>query len=446
MKRWIKALTSLLSLLMLLLAVACTPQDNTPDDTPSDSDLPSDSVGGAGDETPAPAPIDIFKDGATEYKLIFDDKDTALAELVYQYVDGLKSKYGITLEAIKASKATQVYEKEIIVGQVRPAAEDVAAKMKKTGDFAMCMVEDDWVLCATDEYNYRYLFDLISSKTAYRPKNGNLSLSSAQDYVYHASEDAEKSYAAYLKQKGMLTQERLVSLFSYGSTTLDDGKEMVYRLYLPSNYTETKNYPLLVLLHGAGERGNDNEKHMCYMLRAMFNHKDSPLMDAIILVPQCPNGQQWVDTPWASGNYSTERVKESAELAGVLNIVDNLTLDYMIDEDRIYAMGLSMGGFGTWDLLMRHSDIFAAGVPICGGGDPTMAEQLVNVPIYTFHGSNDTTVPVAGTREMAQALENAGSTVFTYEELAGMSHGIWETVAEKADVIKWLFEQSLTDR
>ena len=169
-------------------------------------------------------------------------------------------------------------------------------------------------------------------------------------------------------------------------------------------------------------------------------------MDAIVLVPQCPEGEQWVDTPWASGNYSVQGVKESVELAGVVRVVEDLTFAYMIDEDRIYAMGLSMGGFGTWDLLMRHGDVFAAGVPICGGGDPSMADALVNVPIYTFHGSIDTTVPVAGTREMAQVLQDAGSTVFTYEELDGMAHGIWETVAARADVVKWLFSQSLADR
>jgi predicted peptidase len=105
-----------------------------------------------------------------------------------------------------------------------------------------------------------------------------------------------------------------------------------------------------------------------------------------------------------------------------------------------------MGGFGTWDLLSRHGDMFAAGVPICGGGDPAMAEMLVDVPIYTFLGSVDSIVPVAGTRGMAEALEAAGSSVFTYEELEGMDHGIWETVADRADVVKWLFSQTLANR
>ena len=439
MKLWMRFAALLLTLLMALAACAPAVDPETPDEGKEGSEQEA--------EPPAPVAMDIFKDGKTEYTLVFDDSNRALSEMVYRYVDALKNKYDITLEAVKASMAEQTYDKEIVVGLVRPAAQSVAARMNKTGDFAICMVEDDLVLCATDDDNYRYLFDILLNEAPYSPDSGSVSLSTAQDMIYHTSAYATMSYAAYRKQKDhTLSQETVVSLFSYGSTELDDGSKMVYRLYVPSNYSKAKEYPLLVLLHGAGERGVDNEIHMCYMLRTMFNHNNSPLLDAIILVPQCPAGQQWVDTPWASGNYSTQKVKESTELAGVVNLVDNLTFDYMIDEDRIYAMGLSMGGFGTWDLLIRHGDLFAAGVPICGGGDPAMVDALVDVPIYTFHGSDDTTVPVAGTREMAQLLEDAGSSVFTYEELDGMSHGIWETVAARADVVNWLFAQSLADR
>ena len=242
------------------------------------------------------------------------------------------------------------------------------------------------------------------------------------------------------------TQESMSAQFTSAVAELSDGTTLPYRLYVPEDYDPKKTYPLLVVLHGAGERGTDNEAQLKHALLQMFNVQNSPARDAIVLAPQCPAGQQWVDTPWANGNYSTAKVKESNELAGVMEIIDELWYEYTIDDNRIYAMGLSMGGFGTWDLLSRHSDVFAAGIPICGGGDPEMAEILVDVPIYTFHGSADTSVPVAGTREMAEALENAGSVVYTYEEFEGQGHGIWNDVASRADVINWLFEQSLADR
>jgi predicted peptidase len=263
---------------------------------------------------------------------------------------------------------------------------------------------------------------------------------------FSGSEEEAKTVVAEYQSGLQLTQTALSAMFDSYVAELSDGSKLPYRLYVPENYDPQQEYPLLVVLHGAGERGNDNESQLRNMLLAMFNLKNSPVRNAIILAPQCPAGQQWVDTPWAKGNYDITKVKESNELAGVVEIVDNLWYEYSIDGDRIYAMGLSMGGFGTWDLLMRHKDVFAAGVPICGGGDPSMADALSDVPIYTFHGSIDTTVPVAGTREMAQALQDVGSTVFTYEELDGMAHGIWETVAARADVIKWLFSQSLADR
>ena len=259
-------------------------------------------------------------------------------------------------------------------------------------------------------------------------------------------EEKEQTKEEPQKVYSTLTKEEMYAQFSAHTAELSDGTTLKYRLYLPEDYDAKKVYPLLVFLHGAGERGDDNEAQLLHMMLTMLNLKNSPLREAIIFAPQCPSGQQWVDTPWANGNYSTSAVKESNELAGVVEIVDQLWFDYSIDEDRIYAMGLSMGGFGTWDLLMRHRDIFAAGVPICGGGDPTMADVLVDVPIYTFHGSADPTVPVDGTRAMAEALEEAGSTVFTYEEMEDMGHGIWSTVAARPDVLRWLFEQSLDER
>jgi predicted peptidase len=202
----------------------------------------------------------------------------------------------------------------------------------------------------------------------------------------------------------------------------------------------------LLLLHGAGERGNDNMGNLVHVVSNLFNVKNTPVTDAIIVAPQCPAGNQWVNTPWANGSYDATCVKISNELKAVMEIMDSVEREFSTDYDRYYVMGLSMGGFGTWDLLMRYPDYFAAGVPMCGGADPSMADALVDVPIWTFHGSVDSVVPVSGTREMAAALEEVGSTVFTYEEMAGKDHGIWGTVASRKDVIEWLFAQDLSKR
>ena len=439
----------LLLISMLVIAVVALGCTNDPADVAQNDDPAAED--GETNELPDPTPTyntaEIFKDGTSEYVLVFDGSDPVLSEYVYSYIDELSSRFNITLRAEKAAMVAQPYEKEIIVGDVRDISSEVRSRLRDTGDFGIFLVGDDLILTATDSANYGYLFEVLKNHKTYRPKNGSLTFSEENNLIYHDSDLSEKNYAEYKKScVGQLSQDHVTSFFTYHQTEMSNGDRMVYRLYVPSDYTPDNEYPLMVLLHGAGERGVDNEKQLLYMTRQMFNQKNSPLTDAIILAPQCPAGQQWVDTPWASGNYSTEQVKESTELACVMDILDDLRFDYAIDENRIYAVGLSMGGFGTWDLLMRHGDIFAAGVPICGGADPEMAEVLADIPIWTFHGSDDTTVPVAGTREMAQALEDAGSTVFTYEELEGMQHGIWSTVADRTDVFSWLFEQRLSDR
>ena len=109
-------------------------------------------------------------------------------------------------------------------------------------------------------------------------------------------------------------------------------------------------------------------------------------------------------------------------------------------------MGLSMGGFGTWDIIMRHSELFAAAVPLCGGGDFTQAPKLVDMPIWTIHGTSDYDVPYSGTRDMYVALKTLGSTVIIYEELENYSHNIWSYAAEKAEIWTWLFEQTKEGR
>jgi predicted peptidase len=136
----------------------------------------------------------------------------------------------------------------------------------------------------------------------------------------------------------------------------------------------------------------------------------------------------------------------SNELAAVMELLYAIEDEFSTDDNRYYVTGLSMGGFGTWDLLMRYPEVFAAGVPICGGADPSYAEVLKDVPIYTVHSTDDPTVPVMGTQAMVKALKEAGSLLIFYEELEGFGHGVWNWTAEQADIWEWLFTQNLSFR
>lgn len=414
-----------------------TPETPTEPETPSTPETP---------EKPEQTVLDIVVDGKSDYTVVYDDSDAYLAALALDFVEQMQTKYGVTLAAVGASEAEDDYGHEIVVGRVRPAADKVAARMNDENDFAICVEDDDWVMVATGSRLYTYLFSVVARRGIAHVEDGALAVEQDKDFIYHDSPYKKRSYIEYEYGMGSLTQQQLAEIFEARSFTAGDGTKLAYRLYVPFDYDESREYPVLLLLHGAGERGNDNMGNLVHIVSNLFNISKTPVTDAIIVAPQCPAGNQWVDTPWANGSYDTSRVKISNELRAVMEIMDEVEDEFSTDYDRYYVMGLSMGGFGTWDLLMRYPDYFAAGVPICGGADPSMAEELVNVPIWTFHGSADPTVPVSGTREMAEALEAAGSTVYTYEEIAGAGHGIWGTVASRKDVVEWLFEQNLGGR
>lgn len=216
-----------------------------------------------------------------------------------------------------------------------------------------------------------------------------------------------------------------------------------YRIYVPEDYSEEYAYPVLLFLHGAGERGNDNELQLKNVIQKLFDDPASPVYQSIVIVPQCPEGEQWVDTPWAEGSYSINSVAQSDEIAAVLSILDDVKSTYSVNEKRFYAMGISMGGFGTWDLMLRHGEMFAAAIPVCGGADPDESYRLIDKPIFTCHGDADTSVPVSGTREVVQAIKDYGGTNITYEELEGYGHNVWDYVAEKEGLMNWLFSQVL---
>lgn len=225
-----------------------------------------------------------------------------------------------------------------------------------------------------------------------------------------------------------------------------------YCIYEPSEITfanAENGVPLVLFLHGAGERGNDNSTQLRSAIQFVINEtSDSLFMDAVVIAPQCPVDTQWVNTPWAEGNYTLEGISESSNLKKVVELVKYYRGLRCIDANRIYVVGLSMGGFGTWDILARHSDLFAAGVPICGGGPMDAIEILKDIPIYTFHGTQDETVPFIGTEEMVNKIKEAGGEKLNFVVFPGEGHSIWnKAICYEGDethpaLDEWLFSQS----
>lgn len=222
----------------------------------------------------------------------------------------------------------------------------------------------------------------------------------------------------------------------------EDGAIIPYRLILPDVYDERYIFPMVVFFHGAGERGVDNEKQLLNCIQQIADN----MPKAIILVPQCSPDNRWVDTPWEDGCYSMDAVPESDEMAAVMALVEDIMAQYSVDKDRVYATGISMGAFGVWDAMVRYNHVFAAGVAVCGAGDPAKAELLRETPMFVFHGDADDTVPVSGSADMVAAIEAAGGTQVQYTEYAGAGHGIWTQVFNLEKLYKDLQKCELSDR
>lgn len=201
--------------------------------------------------------------------------------------------------------------------------------------------------------------------------------------------------------------------------------EMKYRLYLPRDYksNEAATWPLVVFLHGAGERGNDPQRLGVHGIpREADEGREFPFL---VLAPQCPEPSVWI-----------------MQQDQVMELISRFCRDYRVDPQRIYLTGISMGGFGTWEIAMTYPEVFAAIVPICGGGMSWRADRLLSTPIWTFHGGKDDVVPLVYTEEMVRALRVLGNPVqFTVYPEAG--HDCWTEVYQREDIYEWLLEQYL---
>lgn len=219
-----------------------------------------------------------------------------------------------------------------------------------------------------------------------------------------------------------------------------DGKTLPYRLLKPAAIEKGKSYPLVVFLHGAGERGADNTAQLIHgssLFTSKAHRADFP---CFVVFPQCPAGQRWVEVDWGEKKPHAQPKKPGAAMLLTRQLVGQLMKHHPIDTQRVYVMGLSMGGFGTWDFAARYPDLVAAIVPICGGADDRTAAKLKSVPAWVFHGAKDTAVWPARSRSMVEALKKAGGTV-RYTEYPKVGHDSWNHAFREPELLPWLFAQ-----
>lgn len=227
------------------------------------------------------------------------------------------------------------------------------------------------------------------------------------------------------------------------STTVD-GSTYTYQVFVPHRPARQARSPVILYLHGAGERGTDGQLQTMVGLGPVVKAR-AESFPAIVVFPQAPPDSVW----------------NGASARAAMQALEAALREFGGDPTRIYLTGLSMGGYGTWDLALEHAGRFAALVPICGGlhalhafpnirvtqippDDPdpyaTAAARLAAVPIWLFHGEADRTVPVEESRRMAAALRRGGATV-RYTEYPGVGHNSWESAYNEPELWRWLFAQ-----
>ena len=221
-----------------------------------------------------------------------------------------------------------------------------------------------------------------------------------------------------------------------------DNKFINYRLLKPY-YETTDNVPLVIFLHGSGERGNDNEMQLIHGANFFLKETEKKEFNSYVILPQCPKNNRWsshkVD-PWVFGHHhKTKDISHYGSL--VIKLIESLIKNNNIDSDRIYISGLSMGGYGTFDLVSYRPDLFAAAAPICGGADLELLKNALDVPFWIFHGDSDKVVPVQKSRNAFKFLIKERDH-HKYTEYKGVYHNSWNNVFEEEDYFKWLFSKS----
>lgn len=203
-----------------------------------------------------------------------------------------------------------------------------------------------------------------------------------------------------------------------------------YLLYLPPDYgkDQSKKFPLIMFLHGSGERGSDVNKVKTHgPPKLIEKDADSPVKQFIVVSPQCPQSQRG----WNAFDLNA--------------LLDDVLAKYNVDQDRVYLTGLSMGGFGTWEWATRNPERFAAIAPMCGGGNTALARRIAKMPIWVFHGDADPTVNVKNSDSMVEALKAAGNDI-KYTRYPGVGHDCWTQSYNNKELFEWFLQHKRGDQ
>ncbi|WP_336127712.1 prolyl oligopeptidase family serine peptidase [Mesoflavibacter sp. CH_XMU1422-2] len=229
------------------------------------------------------------------------------------------------------------------------------------------------------------------------------------------------------------------------------GKDTLkYRIMYPENFSKDKKYPVVLFLHGAGERGSDNQKQLTHGSKLFLDKMNRGAFPSIVIFPQCPKEDYWANANVDRSSYPLnitfpENEAPTTALSLVMNLMDDMVKKPYVQTDKVYVGGLSMGGMGTFEILYRKPDMFAAAFAICGGGNPdTVTSFAKKVPMWVFHGAKDDVVTPQHSVTMVNAILNAGGTP-NFTLYADDNHNSWDSTFAEPELLTWLFSNTKTN-
>jgi predicted peptidase len=224
-----------------------------------------------------------------------------------------------------------------------------------------------------------------------------------------------------------------------------DGNTLPYRILYPANYDKNKKYPLLLFLHGAGERGKDNEKQLGHGAKLFITEESRKSFPAIIILPQCPEESFWAVTKIDRNTQPFKiefdyNARPNWPLVAANELVKKVMNEEGVDRSKVYITGLSMGGMGTFESVYRYPDLYAAALPICGGGDvKNYDKRVAKTAFWVFHGAADAVVNVKLSQEMVGKLKSLKAEV-KYSEYPGVNHNSWDNAFAEPDYLSWMLQ------
>lgn len=241
-------------------------------------------------------------------------------------------------------------------------------------------------------------------------------------------------------------QNSEISLFEK-KQFIQNNDTLKYRILYPINFSKENQYPVVLFLHGSGERGNDNSSQLIHGSSLFLADDNRAQFPAIVVFPQCPENDYWANVKVDRTTQPISLIFSNGEeptksLRLTMSLMDNLLKESYVKKDQLYVMGLSMGGMGTFEILSRKPAMFAAAVPICGGGNPeTAVNYATNTALWIFHGAKDDVVnPLLSVQMVTGILKAGGKPSFTLYDKD--NHNSWDSAFSEPNLLPWIFSKN----